>query len=54
MGKTSVEWTDESWPIVNGCRRKSPGCEENAKPLPPLPPIAGEDLALAWPDEDAP
>jgi protein gp37 len=27
MGKTSIEWTDVSWPIVNGCRRKSPGCE---------------------------
>lgn len=26
MGKTSIEWTDESWPIVNGCRRISPGC----------------------------
>jgi protein gp37 len=27
VGKTSIEWTDQSWPIVNGCRRKSPGCE---------------------------
>jgi len=27
MGKTSIEWTDHSWPIVNGCRRISPGCE---------------------------
>lgn len=27
MPKTSVEWTDWSWPVVNGCRRKSPGCE---------------------------
>ncbi len=27
MGKTSIEWTDESWPLANGCRRKSPGCE---------------------------
>lgn len=26
MGKTSIEWTDHSWPIVNGCRRISPGC----------------------------
>lgn len=26
MGKTSIEWTDESWPVVNGCRRISPGC----------------------------
>lgn len=27
MGKTSIEWCDYSWPIVNGCRRISPGCE---------------------------
>jgi protein gp37 len=27
MGKTSIEWTDLSWPILNGCRRCSPGCE---------------------------
>lgn len=27
MGKTSIEWTDLSWPLVNGCARKSPGCE---------------------------
>lgn len=27
MGRTSIEWTDHSWPIVNGCRRVSPGCE---------------------------
>ena len=27
MPKTSIEWTDVSWPVVNGCRRKSPGCE---------------------------
>lgn len=27
MGKTSIEWTDHSWPVVNGCRRVSPGCE---------------------------
>ena len=27
MGRTSIEWTDHSWPIVNGCRRISPGCE---------------------------
>lgn len=26
MGKTKIEWTDQSWPIVNGCRRISPGC----------------------------
>jgi protein gp37 len=26
VGKTSIEWTDHSWPIVNGCRRISPGC----------------------------
>jgi protein gp37 len=24
---TSIEWTDASWPIVNGCRRVSAGCE---------------------------
>lgn len=27
MGKTKIEWTDYSWPIINGCRRKSAGCE---------------------------
>ncbi len=28
MGKgTSIEWTDVSWPVVNGCRRVSTGCE---------------------------
>jgi len=27
VGKTSIEWTDVSWPIVNGCRRASPGCQ---------------------------
>lgn len=26
MGRTSIEWCDVSWPIVNGCRRASPGC----------------------------
>lgn len=27
MNKTKIEWTDYSWPIINGCRRKSAGCE---------------------------
>ena len=27
MGKTSIEWTDVSWPVINGCRRVSRGCE---------------------------
>lgn len=27
MNKTSIAWTDYSWPVVNGCRRISPGCE---------------------------
>jgi protein gp37 len=27
VGKTSIEWTDHSWPIVNGCRRVSAGCQ---------------------------
>ena len=27
MNKTKIQWTDYSWPIVNGCRRKSSGCE---------------------------
>jgi protein gp37 len=27
MGKTSIEWTDVSWPVLNGCRRISPGCQ---------------------------
>lgn len=26
MNRTSIEWTDYSWPVVNGCRRKSAGC----------------------------
>jgi len=26
VNKTTIEWTDYSWPIVNGCRRISPGC----------------------------
>jgi protein gp37 len=26
MGRTSIEWTDQSWPVVNGCRRISEGC----------------------------
>lgn len=24
---TKIEWADASWPVVNGCRRISPGCE---------------------------
>ena len=27
MGKTSIEWTDYSWPVVNGCSRASAGCQ---------------------------
>jgi protein gp37 len=27
MGRTSIEWCDQSWPVVNGCRRISPGCQ---------------------------
>jgi protein gp37 len=26
MGKTSIEWTDESWNPVTGCSKVSPGC----------------------------
>lgn len=26
MGTTSIEWTDKSWPVLNGCRRVSEGC----------------------------
>jgi protein gp37 len=26
MGKTTIQWTDYSWPVVNGCRRVSAGC----------------------------
>jgi len=26
MGKTTIGWTDHTWPLVNGCRRISPGC----------------------------
>jgi protein gp37 len=24
---TSIEWTDETWNPLRGCRRISPGCE---------------------------
>ncbi len=24
---TTIEWTDRAWPVVNGCRRVSPGCK---------------------------
>jgi protein gp37 len=27
MGRTSIEWTDESWNPTTGCSRVSPGCE---------------------------
>lgn len=27
MPRTSIEWCTHSWPVVNGCRRKSAGCE---------------------------
>ncbi len=27
MGKTKIEWTDDSWNPVRGCARVSPGCE---------------------------
>lgn len=27
MPPTGIEWTDRAWPVVNGCRRVSPGCE---------------------------
>lgn len=23
---TKIQWTDASWPVINGCRRVSPGC----------------------------
>jgi len=26
MAKTKIEWTDYSWPVINGCRKVSPGC----------------------------
>lgn len=26
MPKTAIEWCDYSWPVLNGCRRKSEGC----------------------------
>jgi protein gp37 len=26
VNRTDIEWTDYSWPVVNGCRRKSEGC----------------------------
>lgn len=25
--RSAIEWCDASWPIVNGCARVSPGCE---------------------------
>lgn len=27
MNRTAIQWTDFSWPIVNGCMRCSPGCK---------------------------
>src|SRR5688572_5346119 len=27
MGKTTIEWTDQTWNPTRGCRRISPGCE---------------------------
>jgi protein gp37 len=27
MPKTKIQWCDYSWPVVNGCRRISPGCQ---------------------------
>lgn len=27
MPTTEIEWCDRAWPIINGCRRVSPGCE---------------------------
>lgn len=27
MGKTSIEWADQTWNPTRGCRRVSPGCE---------------------------
>lgn len=26
MGKTTIEWTDETWNPLRGCSRESPGC----------------------------
>ncbi|MBV8315968.1 MAG: DUF5131 family protein, partial [Planctomycetaceae bacterium] len=26
MGKTTIEWTDETWNPVRGCTKVSPGC----------------------------
>jgi protein gp37 len=27
MAKTTIGWTDYSWPVIPGCQRKSPGCQ---------------------------
>ena len=27
QGQHGITWTDQSWAVVNGCRRYSPGCE---------------------------
>lgn len=27
MGKTTIEWTDETWNPVRGCKKVSPGCD---------------------------
>lgn len=27
MGKTNIEWADETWPVTRGCTRVSAGCE---------------------------
>jgi protein gp37 len=26
LKNSPIEWTDDTWPVVNGCRRVSPGC----------------------------
>lgn len=30
MAKTKIEWCDFSWPVLNGCQRKSAGCGDQS------------------------
>ena len=54
MGKTSIEWTDETWNPVTGCTKVSPGCRhcyaerfsERFRGVPGHPFEMGFDLTL--------
>src|SRR3990167_10610248 len=57
MSKTKIEWTDNSWNVVTGCTKISPGCKhcyaetfaERWRGTPGHPYEQGFDLKL-WPD----